>query len=272
MRIYLEDWIYVYDVVVVDVMRDELVVPRHASRFSVQCDDGVRVQVRTRPCIIVKIRSRVAAGNVQQVLFGVIGQWSPQRAARVFARVRIRSPGIRARLTVSGNDVELPYLFSIAQFEGADPPAGGPFGSATSDVDQVSVHQRRHTNKVAIFWIRDLFCPQEVACFGVEGDQIVISCAADNLSTHNGGATVGMHEVAIARFPFVATPDVAISTVECDGVMIACCVKNASDRERGRLGRHTLWERVGTNFSKLTHILRSDLVQRAITRPADIVG
>src|ERR1700694_1441805 len=186
-------------------------------------------------------------------------------------RVRIRSPGIRARLTLSGNDVELPYLFSIAQFEGADPPAAGPFRSGGSDVDQVSVHQRRHTNKVAIFWIRDLFCPQEVACFGVERDQIVVSCAADNLSTHNGGATVGMHEVAIARFPFVAPQNVAISTIECDGVMIACGVKNACNCERGSLGRHALWERVRANFSKLTHILRSDLIQRTITRPADIV-
>jgi len=44
-RVYLEDWIYVEDVVIVHIVRNELVVPHHAARLPIQCDDGVRIQI-----------------------------------------------------------------------------------------------------------------------------------------------------------------------------------------------------------------------------------
>src|SRR5260370_10102167 len=128
----------------------------------------------------------------------------------MLARLRMRSPGIRARLAIRRHDIEFPRLLSITQAEGADPPAAGPFRSSGSDVDQVSMHQRRHTNKVAVFGIRDLFCPQETPCFGVQRYQIIVPGAANNLSIDKSGATVGMHEVAIARLPFIGPTNVAV--------------------------------------------------------------
>src|ERR1700676_4377818 len=80
-----------------------------------------------------------------------------------------------------------------------------------------------------------------------------------------------MHEVTIARLPFIAPQNVAISAVQRNGVMIAGSIKNSSGRKRSRFGRHGLGKGRGPNLRELIHILQGYLGQRTITRSADIV-
>src|SRR5215467_2009938 len=107
------------------VVWDELKVPGEFSGFGVEGDDRVRVKIAARPGIIVEVRRWISPGDVEQVLLRVIGKRSPQRTPSVFSGRRIGPPGFRAGLAVSGNNVEAPQAFAIAQPEGSHPAAGG---------------------------------------------------------------------------------------------------------------------------------------------------
>src|ERR1700674_1985135 len=53
--------------------------------------------------------------------------------------------------------------------------------------------------------------------------------------------------------------------------MVTRRVKDAGGNDGRRFGGHLFGKRVGTNLRELLHIARSDLIQRAVTRPVEIV-
>src|SRR6266853_3349100 len=80
-----------------------------------------------------------------------------------------------------------------------------------------------------------------------------------------------MNGVGIARYPLIGPQNVAVSCVDCDGVMVTRRVEDASGNDGGRFGGHLFRERVGTDLGELLHIARRNLIQRAVARSVEIV-
>src|SRR5580692_2715185 len=198
-----ENRIDVRDVVIIDVVRNELVVPKQFACFSIQSDHRIRVQVRAGPDIVPEIGRRIAARHVKNSLFAVVRLRRPERAARVLARFGIGAPGISSRLAVLRNNIEFPELLSVAQAERAHPSAAGPLRSRGTDVDRVVRDERGHADEVARLGIGNLFGPEQFPGLGVERDQIIIPGAANDFPIRERRTAMRMRGVGVTRNPLI---------------------------------------------------------------------
>src|SRR5580693_3976822 len=80
-----------------------------------------------------------------------------------------------------------------------------------------------------------------------------------------------MDGIGIARYPLIGPHNVAVGGIKCNGVMVACRVKNSRGNDGRRFGWHFFRERVRANLGELLHIARGNLIQRAVTRSVEIV-
>src|SRR6202008_3556871 len=97
-------------VVIPDVVRYGLEVPRDLAGGRLQRDDAGGVEIVALAVLTIEIRGRVAGAPVDQVQLRIVGAVHPWRAPAVHPAVAL--PGVVAFLARPRNDVEPPALLA----------------------------------------------------------------------------------------------------------------------------------------------------------------
>ena len=90
------------------VVRNDLIIGAQLATVRVERKNRVGVEIRARPVLICKIKTRIACRDVKQSVGCVEREAGPHRAA---AGRNSRGPRLRARLSRSGHGVKRPQRF-----------------------------------------------------------------------------------------------------------------------------------------------------------------
>jgi hypothetical protein len=221
------------------VMRRELVKPFQLARVGIQREHAIGIQVVAEAAVAVGIGIGIAGAPISEVQVGIVGAGVPDGSAAGLPGVA--GPGFVAGLPGSGDTVEAPDLLPGFDVEGGEEIAHAGVAAGGADDDFILDHQRRVGDDVTFGcgWLGDLRVPDDLAGFGVDGEQMRIKgaheegVAEDGESAVNPAATrVAVSGVGIGQSP----EDAAGNRVErVDVVGGLDGVENAVDNQCGGL-------------------------------------
>ena len=204
------------DVPIVRVVRNELSIPRDATRARVECDDAIRVQIVTLANAAGKVRCGVGGGGKHQSRLRVQGHRGPHRAT-AHHRALGNTPRFRARLSLERNRAKAPHRVTVRETETANPPADGVLRTRRPNDHQVVVNHRRHRQGFTDLRVRHLFRPHFLARAEIERHQIAIGGAAHRQSILHRDAAILWPVGGAARFPHVTPLRAACACIERNG-------------------------------------------------------
>ncbi len=179
-----------------DVVWHLLYVPGELARLEIECDDGIRVQIGARANLVVEIWRRISGGHQKKALLDIDRHGRPRRAASVLGSI---PPRVGARLLAGWNDVEGPDQRPGVDVEGIDTSIDADVRAGITREDLAVERDRRAGDFIAEPRVADANVPQQLAGRGVQGDQVSIDGAPEDLATIQRDTAVVRQPFAIGR-------------------------------------------------------------------------
>src|SRR6516162_9058808 len=148
------------EVGVVHVVRYELPIPEQLSGFCVKRQDRIGVEIGAGPDLAVKIRRRIADGQVDDASLCIERQRRPEATAAMLQRF-LALPSICAGFTGIGHQIELPNRLARLKLKGAYPVLRAEIGACRTDNDEVLINEWRHAEILASSRAGDGLAPQK---------------------------------------------------------------------------------------------------------------
>ena len=166
-----------------DVVAERLVMPAQLPGLHVQRNDGAEIEVVAGAHFAAMLRHAVSGDEVDQAEIRIGGAHQPDRAAAGLPRIVALGPRLVARLSRTGNDVELPDLTSGLRVERDRLAPEAAVGVEADEHEPGRVGRRAHRGLPTDGGrIADVLAPGELAGFLLERDHLCVGKSGEHQS------------------------------------------------------------------------------------------